>query len=132
MTKIIRMAMVVTVAGALSAASARAQTYQPSYGPVMPTAYENTDYYADEGAKSPSDKPPMPPAPKTDMPPMATPPGPPAAGRRGSGRRSVVWLRSRLRAVVIPAAKDVAASSLARIRPRPACSAIAAGSSAMM
>ena len=36
MTKIISMAMVVSVAGVLSAASARAQTYQTSYGAALP------------------------------------------------------------------------------------------------
>src|SRR5438552_2764812 len=73
MTKIISMAMVVSIAGALSAASARAQTYQTSYGGTSPVAYNNTDYYADEGAKSPSDKPPMPMAPKGTEPAPSAP-----------------------------------------------------------
>src|ERR1700704_2381724 len=86
MSKINSMAMVVSIAGALSAASARAQTFQPSIGAATPVAYENADYYADEGEKSPSDKPPMPVAPKATEPaPSAAAPTAPIADAAACG-----------------------------------------------
>jgi Putative beta-barrel porin-2, OmpL-like. bbp2 len=80
MSKFISMAMVITIAGSLSAASARAQSSVPRYyGSVTPTAYDNIEYYNEADDKSPSDKAPMPAAPGTATPaPAAAAPAAPA------------------------------------------------------
>ena len=81
MTKFSSAAMVVAIAGALTATAARAQTNgMRYYGAVTPTAYDNIEYYADDSGKSPSDKAPMPPAqsPETPMAPAAAAPAPAA------------------------------------------------------
>jgi hypothetical protein len=59
MTKFIPVAIVMAIAGG-TAAAAFAQT-RGAYG-VVPVSYDNVEYYADDTAKSPSDKPPAPPA----------------------------------------------------------------------
>ena len=80
MTKFISMAVAVAVVGGLSAAAARAQTNAMQYGPVASAPSDNAAYYADDNAKSPSDKPPMSVAPKT-----AEPPATDAAPMAGAG-----------------------------------------------
>ncbi len=80
MSKFISMAMVMAIAGSLSAASARAQSSVPRYyGSVTPTAYDNIEYYNEADDKSPSDKAPIPAAPGTATPaPAAAAPAAPA------------------------------------------------------
>jgi hypothetical protein len=77
MSKFISMAMVVAIAGSLSAAAARAQSSVPRYyGAVTPTAYDNIEYYSEADDKSPSDKAPMPATPGAPAPAAAAPAAP--------------------------------------------------------
>jgi hypothetical protein len=81
MSKFISMAMVLAIAGSLSAATARAQSSVPRYyGAVTPTAYDNIEYYSEADDKSPSDKTPMPAAPGAPAPAAAAPAAPATDG----------------------------------------------------
>ncbi|HEV3415582.1 MAG TPA: hypothetical protein VG056_02160, partial [Pirellulales bacterium] len=85
MTKFIKMAMAVAVAGGISA-QARAQTNPMPNGAITHTSYDNVEYYADDSGKSPSDKAPTPPA--TEPAPVAPAPAAaaaPAADAAASG-----------------------------------------------